>query len=392
MNLRVCVGLLMIVSGMSTTKVELPPLFAVEISNLVAEPSGATFCSTTGSLFVICDTWSECPGVYEMDFEGNILQVWNYPGKRKDVEAVTCDDHNQLLYIAEEGQMRITSYVLPHSDDPLTYTLTKHNRALIELDQLVIDLSDWRVDYDDDDPPGLEGLTWNPLSQQLMMANEKRPTLILSVTPSTGKIEEVINPSYVDDLSGLAYDDELQLLWVLSDKQDRMFLTNLTGETVLDAWDLPMENAEGIAVDNTSDPPMIYIFTDPSSPHGKQYVAAMFSFEKPVQGTGRLYPNRQEASSVQELSAEAVCNGCETVWEYLDGISTFISSNEMTSSRGGNHWLVISLSTSLAVLAVLLFATLAAVIVLFRWRRTKKHSATNLENPPSGVGDSDSVE
>ena len=53
-----------------------------------------------------------------------------------------------------------------------------------------------------------------------MVANEKRPCLILSIAPG-GEILDVITPSYVDDLSGIAYDDELELLWVLSDKQER---------------------------------------------------------------------------------------------------------------------------------------------------------------------------
>merc|ERR1712130_72399 len=134
--------------------------------------------------------------------------------------------------------------------------------------------------------------------------------------------------------------------------------------------DLPMEDAEGIAVDNLVDPPMIYLFTDPSSPHGKQYIAAMFSFKKPKEGSGLMY----DASS-QEYSSPVYCDGCNTVWEYLEEISTFISSGEMSSrshSRG-RPVLAISLSSSLAVLVVLFLVTVSATFLFLRWRRSKKN-------------------
>ena len=92
--------------------VTLQPLLAREIEDSVAEPSGATFCASTSSLFLICDRTSVCGGVFEMDMEGSLLRNWLFPRKHKDVEAVACDDFNKRLYIAEEGHMRVTSFVL----------------------------------------------------------------------------------------------------------------------------------------------------------------------------------------------------------------------------------------------------------------------------------------
>ena len=158
----------------------------------------------------------------------------------------------------------------------------------------------------------------------------------------------------------------------ISHSAHRVFLTDLTGTTVLDSWDLPMENPEGIAIDNTVDPPMMYIVTDPSSPHGKQYIAAMFSFLKPKQGTGRAY-----SPSANEFST-GYCEGCATIWEEIKEMSTFISSDEMSSSSGRNNKWVITLSTLLGVLVILFVALVASIIVIVRWRRGKQ-SPTEVE-------------
>ena len=140
MHLSVWLVLFTLGATLECSKVVLPALSATELSEKVAEPSGATFCATTGSLFVICDTSSKCPGIYELDMQGNLLHVWNYPNKRKDVEAVACDDENQLLYVAEEGDMRITSYQLPHFGDRTTYELKHSTPTLIELGSFGVDL------------------------------------------------------------------------------------------------------------------------------------------------------------------------------------------------------------------------------------------------------------
>ena len=62
----------------------------------------------------------------------------------------------------------------------------------------------------------------------------------------------------------------------------------------------------GIAIDNTVSPKMLYIATDPSSPQGAQYVAALYSFYKPEIGTGRLTNNLPPNPPV-------ICVGCTTI-------------------------------------------------------------------------------
>lgn len=78
-------------------------------------------------------------------------------------------------------------------------------------------------DADDKDPPGLEGLTVSTITGNLIVANEKKPTLILEVTQS-GKILNSLSPDFVDDVSGLHFDSKLNILWVLSDKSSQLVL------------------------------------------------------------------------------------------------------------------------------------------------------------------------
>jgi len=128
-----------------------------------------------------------------------------------------------------------------------------------------------------------------------------------------GEILDTTPTSFSGDLSGVAYDSELDLLWVLSDVSERVFLTDISGRNIFDYWDLPVENPEGIVINNDVTPPTMYIVTDPSSPGGKQYVPAMFAFTKPVEGTGLSYYNKHDPSP-----PKVECNGCDDVWKAVD--------------------------------------------------------------------------
>ena len=119
----------------------LQPFYAREISGDVKEPSGASYCSSTGSLWLICDKPS-CHYIYELDLNGELLNNWAFDKEgHDDLEAVACDDANQVIYIAEEGYMRITSFVLPRLNQTDSYITSKKGKLkLIELDHFLVDL------------------------------------------------------------------------------------------------------------------------------------------------------------------------------------------------------------------------------------------------------------
>ena len=75
----------------------------------------------------------------------------------------------------------------------------------------------------------------------------------------------------------------------------RLFLTDLSGSFVIDSWDIHTHNPEGIAVNN--DKNEMYIVTDPSSPHGVQYVSAFIVIDIPEMGSGYASYNPTSSSS-----------------------------------------------------------------------------------------------
>lgn len=87
--------------------------------------------------------------------------------------------------------------------------------------------------YEDFPKPklGIEGMTYIPKHDIFLVANEKKPTLISGISEK-GEIIFITEPSFSKDISDLAYDEDLDKLWVLSDESQRfvslIFMFNIT--------------------------------------------------------------------------------------------------------------------------------------------------------------------
>ena len=160
----------------------------------------------------------------------------------------------------------------------------------------------------------------------------------------------------------------------------RLYLTDTTGTIVYDYWALPIENPEGmqkneqtqipllastqnnfvliqlqksktigIAVDNASDPPRLYIVTDPSSPQGKQYLPIFYVFLKPEMGQGNGYKHVGPSPT-----PSIPCKGCSTVEIEL----VELRKQEAIAARrlmivNVSMWVMVALSISFLILAIL---------------------------------------
>merc|ERR1712137_21597 len=157
----------------------LQPVRARGIDEL-PEPSGLTFCASTGTLFMISDTLESGEHLYNVIYElsstGELLQKWTIVN-HFDIEGITCDDKNKLIHILEEENMRVTTFTLPQIDDHQTYFPRNGKNYLLELHSFVLELGGFRENHPDVD--GLEDLTWNPKTEEFLLSNAN-PALLIS--------------------------------------------------------------------------------------------------------------------------------------------------------------------------------------------------------------------
>jgi len=282
----------------------LQPIAAYVVDEEIAEPSGLTFCNSTGHLYVICDK-KKCHYIYEIDSKGNLIEQYSFDKNFRDIECVACDDVNGIIYMAEESNHIVHSFVLPNNEG--SWEEGNNHPKLIPIDEFHIEPAS------SDTKSGLEGMTVDTKRNRLYIANEKHPVVLYTVSPAG----DILNTSYPvfdsGDLSGACYDEALDLLWLVSDQNTRLYITDLTGTVMYDYWDLPLENGEGLAVDNTQDPPLLYISTDPSAPRGPRYVPALFTFIKPSIGSGLLNYDPENPPPYEKIP----CEGCDVVYDLV---------------------------------------------------------------------------
>lgn len=104
---------------------------------------------------------------------------------------------------------------------------------------------------------GLEGIAIHPTTKHIFIVNEKQPRILLELTP-TGKFvsSNVIN--FADDLSGLCFMPGTNRLLLVSHESHSLFEIDLSGK-MLRSWKLPVEKAEGVAIDQNG---LVYIVCD----------------------------------------------------------------------------------------------------------------------------------
>ena len=182
----------------------LPPLFAKNVGSIAKEPSGLTYCASTNHLYMNCDK-SSCTYIYEMDTRANEIQKLKFDSSHHDIEAIACNDKEGYLYIAEEGHRKVQAFLLEDYD----------GKSLKEAYHFSVVTGDSTSSRS-----GLEGMTCNTNTGDIYIANEKGPAMIVRCHLN-GEEYDSNEIDYARDISGLAYDDALDLLWVLSDQNEQ---------------------------------------------------------------------------------------------------------------------------------------------------------------------------
>lgn len=204
----------------------LEPLSSYEIG--VLEPSGLAINSAGNLLYTVSDHTNK---VYKLSMTGSLLHTYDFTGN--DLEGV-CNYIDGKLLLAQERTKTVVEF---------TIATNAH--------------TDHIIDYDSNDSnSGIEGITYNPTTQNIYILNEKDPGKLI-VLDTNFSIIESYNLQFADDYSGVFYDATDNLLWIISDQSQSINKCSLTGE-LIESFKIGVTKPEGIVVANNR----IYIVSD----------------------------------------------------------------------------------------------------------------------------------
>lgn len=226
------------------------------------EPSGIVFHPMRKTLFVVGDGGDLC----EMTVDGTRLRTKHFLSEstRLDFEGITVHPLSGMLYIAVEGAEAILEV------DPASLDIKRRFDLARELNGKMVMTPGIQ---------GIEGITFiadpkHPQGGTFLVANQAFDLEGKEDVSAIFEVEVPLNGSSprvsgcrllrgfslgVTDLSDLAYDSDSGLLLVLSDINDLLILATPDGRVAARYENLPCENQEGIALDESG---YIYIAQD----------------------------------------------------------------------------------------------------------------------------------
>lgn len=204
----------------------LEPLSSYEIG--VLEPSGLAINSSGNILYTVSDHTNK---VYKLSMTGSLLHTYDYTGN--DLEGI-CNYTDGKLLLAQERTKTVVE---------LTIATNAH--------------TDHIIDYNSNDTnSGIEGITYNPTTQNIYILNEKDPGKLI-VLNANFSIKDSYNLDFASDYSGIFYDATDNLLWIISDQSQSINKCSLTGE-LIESFKIGVTKPEGIVIANDK----IYIVSD----------------------------------------------------------------------------------------------------------------------------------
>lgn len=211
---------------------KITPVSQLELLNTYAidvpEPSGLAINSSGNILYTVSDHTNK---VYKLTTSGLVLQVLDFTGN--DLEGI-CNYTNGKLLIAEERTKNIIELT------SATGTYSTHN-----------------MNYDNDEVnAGIEGITYNPATQNSYFLNEKNPDKLFKLNTSFTIISSY-DLDFANDYSGIFYDAIDNLLWIISDESQSINKCTLEGELIA-SYIINVQKPEGIAIANDK----IYVVSD----------------------------------------------------------------------------------------------------------------------------------
>ena len=207
----------------------------------VSEASGLAINIAGSNLYTVSDNTGN---IYELATDGTVLKEYIYNGD--DVEGISMVSNNKVLLVEERTK------------EVVEYDLSKKN------------YKKHKVIYSNNDSnSGLEGIAFNLNDNTTFILNEKNPGLLMRLRTDFSIIESY-SLDFASDYSGIFYDKELNILWILSEQSKTINKCSLKG-VLIKSYAIDVIKAEGIAVTNNT----IYIVSDSNS--------TLYKFKKPIE-------------------------------------------------------------------------------------------------------------
>jgi uncharacterized protein YjiK len=195
----------------------------------VPEPSGLTLTNDQNRFWTVSD---ENSSLYELDKFGKIIKRIKVNGF--DLEGVTVIDEATLAIVLER------------------------TREVVVLDTSGMELQRVKINLEGELNSGLEGITYNDSTKHFYIVNEKDPALIIELD---GDLNEVRRDTikFAADVSGIFYDENDNMLWILSD-EDQMVIKTDMELNIITKFNISVIQPEGITVNKNGD--RLYIISD----------------------------------------------------------------------------------------------------------------------------------
>lgn len=193
-----------------------------EYNLTVPEPSGLSFSANKTSYYTVSD---QTGNIYKLSITGALTQTIDIDGF--DLEGIAISSKNGDIYVVEERNKNVI----------------RLNAAGIELDRKTLNLEL------NDDNSGLEGIAINDDNGHFYVLVEKNPGYLVELDASMNIISQN-ELSFASDYSGIFYDSNEKVLWIVSDESKTINKCTLDGKKTL-SYSINVSKAEGIVVNST---------------------------------------------------------------------------------------------------------------------------------------------
>lgn len=195
----------------------------------VHEPSGLALDAARSSLWTV---GNHPQRIYRLSLEGQVREILGFEGD--DLEGIACDPSDATLWVVEEKR-----------------------REVVHLDANGEVAARRQLDLAGEPNSGLEGISLDS-NGTLYVLNEKNPGLFITLNDDLS-IKNRRQLGFAEDFSALDYHRGRDSFWILSDQSQALFLWN-PREGVTATYPLPFDKAEGVAVDEVDD--LIYVVSE----------------------------------------------------------------------------------------------------------------------------------